>query len=489
MATNRRKLIIIGAPVFRDVSPEVLQDWMAFAYHCGRRMPEYDFGTAIIPKKEQFRARNQMVEQARLANADYLLMLDDDMIINHGSDPGFIGTGTVDAYGFLDRLLKADKDIVGGLYFQRTGDCAAVAMMRVPESKGYRFMRDDELTGGLQKVDVVGGGCMLIKMSVFDRLPHPFFAPEFDLGTDVQLCKAAAEKGFGVWLDSGTELGHQSSERTVITSRNRMQRVAADNPGGPVPENLTSVFDQLVKDGEEYTGWDPAEMLLRGSRFMTQRNREDHLIANAKKDRPQGWYEAYPMERVARQVMFNARNANKRAMTELIVNSVAHSAPLDILDFGCGIGVPAFVLAQKGHRVYAVDLKNTGTIEFLKWRTKKHGASVKVGQYSGHEPDLSLGLEGLQFDVIIAMDCLEHITDWRNILGTLSAHLRPGGALFANNAILDDKLHPEHVDCEPRDFVAHCAELGLMPVNQLVYVKKPADPARYTTRVEASVSA
>jgi hypothetical protein len=39
----------------------------------------------------------------------------------------------------------------------------------------------------------------MIKTSIFDRIKAPWFEPEFDLGTDVQICQKAREAGFSVW--------------------------------------------------------------------------------------------------------------------------------------------------------------------------------------------------------------------------------------------------------------------------------------------------
>ena len=45
-------------------------------------MPDYDFELGIKTKSEQFRARNAIVEGAIGRGCDWILMIDDDMIIN-----------------------------------------------------------------------------------------------------------------------------------------------------------------------------------------------------------------------------------------------------------------------------------------------------------------------------------------------------------------------------------------------------------------------
>src|SRR5512135_812805 len=77
--------IVIGIPCWDKVPPEVLDDYMRFAYYLGRRYTEHEFWLGIKTKSEQFRARNSIVEAAYQVNADYLLMMDDDHIIDIGS--------------------------------------------------------------------------------------------------------------------------------------------------------------------------------------------------------------------------------------------------------------------------------------------------------------------------------------------------------------------------------------------------------------------
>jgi len=180
------------------------------------------------------------------------------------------------------------------------------------------------------------------------------------------------------------------------------------------------------------------------------------------------WYRQFPKERVARQVWFNVLNQHKRTMTEYLLSAVDPHKPLDILDFGCGIGIPAFALAEKGHRVTALDLQGTGTLAFLKWRAAHRGVTLTIHESPGGVPHLG----NAQFDVIIAMDCLEHIPEWPAVVRELGAHLKPTGVLFSNNAILDDTCHPEHYTLDNKAFVTTCMEAHLMPFNQITYVKR-----------------
>lgn len=461
---DKKPVIVIGVPCYGTVAPEILEDWMRFAFYCGRQMPEFYFHIAIRTKSEQFRARNGIIEAALQYNADWLLMLDDDMVVNP-----FVTVGETDDYGLIRKLMAHDKDICGALYWQRGGECAPILMTKVSET-GYRFLRDDEITHGLQKVDVAGGGCLLIKMRVFDRLQHPYFEPEYQFGTDIQLCRKAHEKGFEVWADTSIELGHLKQERAIVTSRNRQEHRLTDTVSGESKRRVVTadVFNRVLEDGQRYTGLTVPELGKTGTAFLN--DRADSGLTDA------DWYQQFPKERVARQLWFNTQMPEKRRMTEFILASIDNHRQLDILEFGCGIGIPAFTLAEKGHRVTACDIAGTGTLEFLKWRAKQHGVALTYHESRGGVPALG----GTRYDAIIAMDCLEHLADWRLALRELAGHLKPNGVLFCNNGILDDTTHPEHYPLDSRDFVHACLAADLMPFNQIAYVKRPV-PAQKAT--------
>lgn len=453
MSANNNR-ILLSSPCYGKVDPEILDDWMRFAYHCGRRLPEYDFFIGIKSKSEQFRARNLIIEGAQQHNCDRILMLDDDMVIDwQNRGPA--------AFDFLRKLLSHDKDICGVLYYQRGGECAPVLMTALGE-KGYRFLRDDEIEHRLQRVDVAGGGCLLIKTRIFDRIQFPYFAPEHQFGTDVQLCQKAREKGFEVWADTSIELGHLRNEKTIVSSQNRHQFQSEPEALGGVKTTFVAaeLYSRLIADALEYTGRQSEEEMFHEAAPFLELRKESKLS-------DADWYREFPIQRICRQVWFNTQSSVKKLMTQYILGAVSHHQPLRILEFGCGIGIPAFALAEKGHQVTAMDIRGTGTLEFLKWRGQKHGVKMEILESEGGAPNLSG-----QFDVIIAMDCLEHIPDWKEALAVLGEHLRPQGVLFSNNAILDDMTQPEHYELHPKDFVAACVQADLMPFTQLSYMKK-----------------
>ena len=449
MSTNNR--ILIASPCYDRVDSDILEDWMRLAYHCGRRMPEYEFFLGIKSKSEQFRARNVIVEAAQQNNCDWILMIDDDMKID-AFDEGH------EAYNFLPKLIAHDKDICGVLYYQRGGECNPVLMTTIND-KGYRFLRDDEIEHKLQKVAVAGGGCLLIKTRVFDRIQVPYFAPEYEYGTDVQLCRKAAEKGFEIWADTSIEFGHNRNEKATVTSRNKHQFQDTMQIGAKHTFVMGDLFFRLINDAKEYT-----EISSIDEMWVRAENSLDLLREGGLTDAES--YRQYPIDRICRQVWFNTQRSMKKKMTEFVLASINHNHPLRILEFGSGIGLLSLALAEKGHNVTALDIRGTATLEFLKWRAAKYGVPVKFIESEGGVPQLTG-----EYDVIIAMDSIEHVKEWREVISVLGRHLKMNGLVFSNNAVLEDVTHPEHYPVYPVEFVSAMAQAQLMPCTQLSYLK------------------
>jgi len=150
-------------------------------------------------------ARNLIVQQAQKDNASYILFIDDDMILPKD---------------LFFRLLAHQKEVVGVLAFGRVAPYRpCVYSWETSRENGNLMVRDrpDLIRTGLQKVDAVGFGAVLIRMDVFKRLgPPPWF--KFDeVGEDLTFCDRCAQKGIPVYCDTDLILPHITDEGVEIT--------------------------------------------------------------------------------------------------------------------------------------------------------------------------------------------------------------------------------------------------------------------------------
>lgn len=138
-------------------------------------------------------ARNNAVAMAQDAKSDYLFFVDSDMV--------FPATT-------LLRLLIHQKDVVGATYMKRVSPFSVLGTALNPQP--------DDLPPGLLEMSRVPTGCLLIKMSVFDRLARPYF--HFDVnpengdivGEDYLFCDKVKAAGMRIWCDGALshEIGH-----------------------------------------------------------------------------------------------------------------------------------------------------------------------------------------------------------------------------------------------------------------------------------------
>ena len=110
---------------------------------------------------------------------------------------------------------------------------------------------------------------------------------------------------------------------------------------------------------------------------------------------------------------------------------IAQHAPLegrDVLDVGCGGGILAEPMAQRGARVTGIDLADK-PLRVAELHLLESGAAVRYERASA-EDYAATHAEG--FDVLTCMELLEHVPDPASTVAACARLLRPGGtAIFS----------------------------------------------------------
>jgi hypothetical protein len=152
-------------------------------------------------------ARERIAEEAISKKADYLFMIDDDMLA--GPD-------------IFERLYKHDVDIVAGLAFNRYMPHKPVCYevksgYDVVEKKEYfvNYPIIDYPRDTLVQCDAVGFGAVLIKTSVFDKVKKPWFMTMSGAGEDLAFCWKAGKEGIKIYMDTATKMGHLGEPQIV----------------------------------------------------------------------------------------------------------------------------------------------------------------------------------------------------------------------------------------------------------------------------------
>ena len=462
--------IVVGIPCFGSMPPETETDYMRLMYYLGRRYQEHEFFLAIKRKAEQFRARNGIVEAAYQANADYVWMLDDDQVIDVED-----GQAPSPRYEILRRLLEhfeaqPDAGIIGALYYHRGGECRPVLMLETAEDPDrYRFVRDDEITYGLQEVAVQGGGCMLIKMRVFDKIGAECFEPEHEYGTDLQVCRKARKAGFKVFCDTSIELGHVRAERSVVTSKNRHQHYStildrSDNI--LLNARVGHIYRDFRKDVMEYLDIDSVARMVELAQMY-----ERHTKRFAEYADPKQYYRDSKEIYLARACFIKSEQ-NVSRFDDFVLSAIKATSPGTGLDFGCGAAPITFELCRKGQQVYFCDIPGTAPYEFLKWRARKYNlAGTRALFVDDQEHDWPAPKT---LDWVTCLDSIEHLPDgvWQRVVSDIAGSLVQLGGLIKNFILLEDLDNAEHVFMDKPEFMKHCVQNLLYPLAPAIFQKR-----------------
>lgn len=181
--------ILIGVPVRDMINASFAHDLAMMVGWHSRNYPKHDIGVVTKMGTLIVNQRQDLVKEALLGEADYLLFLDADMRFPVNT---------------IEQLLARDKDIVAANYPTRRLPPKPTAFKEVhPTIPVYTT----EESTGLEEVAACGAGVMLIKTAMLWKMDLPIFSIDWDayhrnfMGEDVYFCKKAREAGYTIWVD------------------------------------------------------------------------------------------------------------------------------------------------------------------------------------------------------------------------------------------------------------------------------------------------
>lgn len=102
-------------------------------------------------------------------------------------------------------------------------------------------------------------------------------------------------------------------------------------------------------------------------------------------------------------------------------------AGLRLLDIGCGAGLLSEALAGLGAEVTGLDPAQ-GNIAIAQRHAESSGLSIDYRAQTAE----ALAATGVQFDVVCAMEVVEHVREVPGFVTTAATLVRPGGLFFAS---------------------------------------------------------
>ena len=99
---------------------------------------------------------------------------------------------------------------------------------------------------------------------------------------------------------------------------------------------------------------------------------------------------------------------------------------LRMLDIGCGAGILSEPLARLGASMVGAD-PSAENIEIARAHAAESGLTIDYRATTAEE----LAAAGEQFDVVLAMEVVEHVTDVELFVSTCAAMVKPGGLMIS----------------------------------------------------------
>lgn len=144
--------------------------------------------------------RNEIVKSAIVSGCSHVIQVDADM------------TYPPDTFVRLVNQVSLDRPVVGALCFRRYPPFTPLLFKG--DIGTYEQIEEWE-EGEMIEVDATGTGCLCTHISVFDKVPQPWFKfkrleDNKVVGEDIGFCSDLRHAGVQIFVDSSLEVGHLS---------------------------------------------------------------------------------------------------------------------------------------------------------------------------------------------------------------------------------------------------------------------------------------
>jgi 2-polyprenyl-6-hydroxyphenyl methylase / 3-demethylubiquinone-9 3-methyltransferase len=119
------------------------------------------------------------------------------------------------------------------------------------------------------------------------------------------------------------------------------------------------------------------------------------------------------------------------------IDREARLAGKDVLDVGCGGGILAEAMVERGARVSGIDMSERA-LKVAQLHLLESGQSVDYRLISAE--DLASGCPG-SFDIVTCMELLEHVPDPQSTVSACASLLRAGGVAFFSTIARNPKAY------------------------------------------------
>ena len=402
-------------------------------------------GDALIGRSRS-QACSKFLEETEVP---YFLFIDDDIIFNPN-----------DVTKVYQHLKSGKYDVIGGVYPVRGAS----------QLSSYGWDARLDIDGQVREIEYLATGFMGISRGILNKIKDdlnlpicnpkdwsrcwPFFengrwlaekrskgGDNLYISEDWDFCEKVRMVGGKIYADTSIQLGHL---REQVFTPSDVLRVQSEAEMKKQVYAAVNHHSELIRSVDT----DLSEFLnipLKQAQNRMKRSRD--TLAHMWEGRQGTVEDFYKNNEVV--MMDNA------AFNYVLSYFPDRLSPLlgikgaKILDIGCGIGTASFVLAEQGNEVIGWDI-NKQSIDFANFKKKKYDLK---GEFTQEAPDFS------QFDIVVAIDVLEHIENLEEFLRTLGSGLKSGVKFYHSDYF--QRLDPQtNMVAWPMHFEEHKDKLS-----------------------------
>ena len=420
---EKKKKVCLLIPAYTTIPSSFLISFMKILTS---GMGKYVIEVVIQQDMPIDKARNGLVATALSKNADYWLWLDTDNIMPENA---------------LDTLIQnmedTKADLVSAMYFEKAKPYYPV--IRQYHSGGFWKIENPPL-GQLIDIAGCGMGCCLIRPSVFKKISYPWFKFSYEtwghkdiqLSEDLYFCRQMINNGLKLVCNTGIIASHIGSSVDAFEYMSM----------SPVRVETQQDRDELTEDIVKFTGLNEDEInmnVMVGEELMTR----DWNKANPKT--PAEEITFYKNTEMYIYDLFKWHFTNRRQFDiELVTGLKQMKNVKTVLDFGCGIGQNAIMLAREGFDVTIADLESN-TLDFAEYRFKEHKLPHKIWL-----TDVMDMPPNKKYDAILCFDVLEHLSkeDMIKVVEKLIKLKHKDTKILYSTSFKKTPIHPMHYDAD-----------------------------------------
>ncbi len=243
---------LIGVNTLTSIDQPVYANHCQFWYRLGKKYPEHDFFFNTPRRTSIDRMRNFSAQAAMELECDYLMFIDDDVVID------------LDAW---KKLVDTNKDVVAGVTYIR-GYPFNPMIFDFSEGREHCYM--DEYPSriaedGLVYCDAVGFSCVLIRVELLKKLEPPYFLTGPNFTEDVYFCKKAKMifPSLEICVHPGVETAHGLGNDYIVPGEVELWKAFNEvrqniKKNGKIPDDRGTDFvkrefkDALIRAGHKF---------------------------------------------------------------------------------------------------------------------------------------------------------------------------------------------------------------------------------------------